>query len=211
MFVRTVFLLCFVFIPPFLQSQELPTINLDSKMASLEVYNAGDVLINDIHIAAMSSDGSILKIIPLHNNKLDAGERITFTLDLTEIQIQPNTKPYLSIYSQNNLIVQKEINFIETLPSVLHLSQNFPNPFNSSTSISFEIPQEMNNTLSQLSIYDVTGKIVKTLINNKLEAGEHRTHWDGTNNEGVSLSSGIYYYRLTNGSLQETKKLLLLK
>lgn len=89
------------------------------------------------------------------------------------------------------------------LPTQYALEQNFPNPFNPTTSIRFSMP-ESNYAL--LQIYDVLGNLIATLIDENLEAGYHSVDWNAGN-----LSSGIYMYRLTSGNFIAVKKLILMK
>jgi hypothetical protein len=96
-----------------------------------------------------------------------------------------------------------------TIPETIKLNQNYPNPFNPSTTISFEV-KERNNL--SLIIYDVTGKEVRRLVDNKeYEAGEHRITWDGTSGAGIKASSGVYFYRLVAGEAVSTKSMILMK
>lgn len=88
------------------------------------------------------------------------------------------------------------------------LLQNSPNPFNPSTSIKFFIPNQSDVTIK---VYDLLGREVTTLINNNLGEGFHIVFWNGVDNHGEFVSSGVYLYRLTAGDFVETKKMLLLK
>ncbi|MCC7429814.1 carboxypeptidase regulatory-like domain-containing protein [bacterium] len=99
----------------------------------------------------------------------------------------------------------------ETNPEVSKnfvLANNFPNPFNPTTKIEFAIPEFSN---VKISVYNVLGQLVKTLINQNLEKGSYKTSWNGTNESGKSVSSGIYFYRLEAGNFNQTKKMLFLK
>ena len=88
------------------------------------------------------------------------------------------------------------------------IHQNYPNPFNPTTTIAFTIPK---NLQVYLGIYDMTGKLIKTLIDAPIEAGYHTVMWDGTDDNGRSVSSGVYFYKLKSKGYEETKKMLLLK
>lgn len=99
-------------------------------------------------------------------------------------------------------------NHSATLPDHFSLHQNYPNPFNSSTTIRFALP--ITESIS-LSIYNLTGQKVTTLVNGVRNAGEYTIQWDGTNENGNQLASGIYVYRLKSSAYEETKKLLLLR
>lgn len=93
-------------------------------------------------------------------------------------------------------------------PAIKLLDQNFPNPFNPSTTISYT----MNNTGdAKLAIYNVKGQLVNTLVNGTKEAGKHSVVWNGTDSKGKDVPSGIYFYRLTTGKHVETKKMMLMK
>src|SRR4030095_1116182 len=84
-----------------------------------------------------------------------------------------------------------------------NLSQNYPNPFNPATRIEFDIPHESN---VQIKIFDISGKEVKQIINDKLKAGKYLTEWNAS-----EFSSGIYFCRLLSGSFIQTKKMMLIK
>jgi hypothetical protein len=88
------------------------------------------------------------------------------------------------------------------------LAQNTPNPFNPSTSISFFVPERTRVTLE---IFDVQGKRVHTMVNQALDMGLHARTWDGVGDNGLSVASGIYYYRLTVAGHEETRKMVLVK
>ncbi len=93
-------------------------------------------------------------------------------------------------------------------PKDFLLNQNFPNPFNPSTKIVYSIKEQ---GLVQLKIYDVKGELIKTLVNEIIDAGTHEALWDGTNDKGVRQATGVYFYELTNNSLRSTKKMVLLR
>jgi hypothetical protein len=88
------------------------------------------------------------------------------------------------------------------------LMDNYPNPFNPSTTIKFYIP---NISDVSIKIYDMLGKEVTTLFNKQTEAGYHIVYWNGKDNYGNSAASGVYIYKLTAGNFSETKKMALLK
>ncbi len=96
----------------------------------------------------------------------------------------------------------------ETIPNAFELSQNFPNPFNPETRISFQLRQP---GVVELSVFNVTGEKVRTLISAPLPAGEHTVSWDGKDASGGNLASGVYMYRLKAGNHESAKTMLLLK
>ncbi|GEM_PF-5035221 len=89
------------------------------------------------------------------------------------------------------------------------IRQNYPNPFNAQTTIVYQTPESGN---VRLDIYDILGRRIKTLVNGFSSIGPHRVIWDGTNNNGETVSTGIYFYRLyaENGTAI-TKRLTLIK
>ncbi len=98
------------------------------------------------------------------------------------------------------------------IPRVFHLDQNYPNPFNPSTTIAFEIPGERGEEQPvNLTIYDIRGRLIRTLIDSELEPGAHKVHWDGRDDRGGSVSSGVYLYQLKAGSEMFTRKMTVLK
>jgi hypothetical protein len=91
----------------------------------------------------------------------------------------------------------------------LALEQNRPNPFNPRTEIKFSLPREQH---LKLRIYDVEGRLVKTLVDERRIAGVHRVIWNGTDATGARVSSGLYFYRLiTDDGQVRTRKMMLLK
>ena len=94
------------------------------------------------------------------------------------------------------------------IPGVFALHQNYPNPFNPTTEIQFDIPSA---TQINVSIFNLMGQKVKTLANKQAAPGYHIVQWDGTNEKGVSVSTGMYFYTLNTGNHSAMKKMLFLK
>ena len=94
------------------------------------------------------------------------------------------------------------------LPTTYTLSQNYPNPFNPSTEIAFDLPTRTQVTLT---VYNVLGQQVTTLVNEPLAAGSYVAEWDGRSSSGATAASGIYFYRLHSEQFTQTKKMVLLK
>jgi len=110
-------------------------------------------------------------------------------------------KFYKAIEGQANLVGVSENNI--TSPAEYKLNQNFPNPFNPATKISFTLPKK---DFASLKIYNSLGKEVNSLINEVKQAGYHEINFDGAN-----LSSGVYFYKLITPNYSETKNMILLK
>jgi len=96
-------------------------------------------------------------------------------------------------------------------PSTHIIAQNYPNPFNASTIISFSIPFDMTRSFVELTIHNINGQLIKTLIKRELASGNYLSKWDGTNDAGNSVSSGIYFYKIRVAADQVTGKMILTK
>lgn len=95
------------------------------------------------------------------------------------------------------------------IPKIVVLNNNYPNPFNPTTTISFSIPDESK---VDLIVYNIKGQKVKTLVNNNLDRGNHSVVWSGVDESGKSVSSGVYFYKLSvDGKSKSVKKCLMLK
>jgi len=92
---------------------------------------------------------------------------------------------------------------LSKVPLSYHLSENYPNPFNPSTHIEYSLPKTTNVSLK---IYDILGREIATLVDGKVEPGEHSISWNPSN-----VPSGVYYYRLTGSGFAQTKKMVLVK
>jgi hypothetical protein len=96
----------------------------------------------------------------------------------------------------------------DEVPDAYRLSQNFPNPFNPTTTIKFDIRTKGH---VRLRIYNVAGQLVKTMIDDVMEAGSYTREWKGTNNLGSKVASGVYFYRLEATEYENVKKMVLLR
>ncbi len=98
---------------------------------------------------------------------------------------------------------------LQTRPTAFALADNYPNPFNPSTTIRYALPQASD---VELRVYNVVGQAVRTLVSEHQSAGRYVIAWDATNDSGQHLSSGLYFYHLqVGGQFHDVKKMLLLK
>jgi flagellar hook assembly protein FlgD len=86
--------------------------------------------------------------------------------------------------------------------------QNHPNPFNPETEISFRLPEAGHVVVK---IFNTLGEEIRTFADAQFEAGDHSLRWDGKDNQGNSVSSGIYFYQLRAGEFKQTKRMNLLR
>ncbi len=93
-------------------------------------------------------------------------------------------------------------------PTAFRLVQNSPNPFNPVTKVAYDVPRE---AAVAIRIYDVTGRLVRTLVDGAVEPGRHAAVWDGTNDAGERVASGVYLCTMEAGEFRGSRKMLLLK
>ncbi len=112
-------------------------------------------------------------------------------LEITDIGVATSVK-------NSNLMV----------PANFQVFQNYPNPFNPTTTINYALPTASN---VKIVIYDMLGREVRSLVNDEIAAGVHSIVWDGRNNFGGQVASGMYIYRVVAGNYSAVKKMIMLK
>ena len=152
-----------------------------------------------------------------------AGElyEITYTDDngLARFTVPPENDGIMSVTAtKNNYIPGQLLVKVGTpldvdedntiLPATVEIGQNFPNPFNPSTTIGFSLPEMATVALT---IYDISGRAVKWLAGGAYPAGNHRVTWNGDNYLGEQVSSGVYFYKFDTGTTNVVKQMTLLK
>ncbi len=96
----------------------------------------------------------------------------------------------------------------EFIPTAFEVSPNYPNPFNPETMIRFNIPEKNRVTVT---VYDLVGRKIKTLMDGLKQSGQHQTVWDGMDERGKAVASGIYFYEVRFGSHTQIRKMTLLR
>ncbi len=136
------------------------------------------------------------------------------TVDTVEVTWPSGVVTDTTLVAADQLIEVLEMDIsgvrdIAAAGSQLRLYESNPNPFDQATLIRFAVPQ-----VSPVSVrvYDVTGRMVRVLVDSdRVDAGEHRVTWDGTNDHGIAVSSGVYFYRLDTGRHSKTMRTVFLK
>ena len=97
---------------------------------------------------------------------------------------------------------------LSSIPEEFSLGQNYPNPFNPITQMEYSLP---HSSKVVISIYNVLGQEIKTLVNKEQDYGYHSVSWDGTDRLGKSVASGVYFTQMRSDGFSQSKKMLLLK
>jgi len=140
--------------------------------------------------------------IPMDN---EAGFSMNHTLvisDAAPVYVAPTN----NFGSQWNTAVERIPS--STMPVEFVLQQNYPNPFNPTTEITYAIPEK---THVSLTVYNTVGQLIKRLMDGEQIAGSYRAVWDGTDEQGTTVPSGVYFYRLQTASFAKTMKMTLMK
>ena len=116
-----------------------------------------------------------------------------------------NSKYGESVYSMGKVEVIENVD----LPEQFSLNQNFPNPFNPNTSISFTLSENVNNI--KLNVFDIKGNFIVSLVDGTLNAGIHSVEWNAIDEKGVMVPAGIYFYSLQSDNTILTRKMELMK
>ena len=170
-------------------------------------------------LSSYDKEGHLLKLVAVSGRGVDSGKpfvSLRFALkndfksladvfQVTRCMLNDTEIP-ASVFSQNVHGSQGSV-----LPKAYSLSQNVPNPFNPSTVIGYGIPEGEAEVLVSLKVYNLRGQIVRTLVQERREAGEYRVEWDGRDGSGQRVTSGVYFYRLQAGAFTQTRKMVILK
>jgi len=127
---------------------------------------------------------------------------ISQALRVIDILTEIIAEPAMAKWVNQESITQGDI------PDRFDISQNYPNPFNPVTTIRYQIPDDVHVTLS---VYNLLGQRVRTLVDDMQTVGYYSVQWDGTNQSGMTLSSGMYFYRIQAGRYSEVRKMLFMK
>ena len=166
-----------------------------------------DNILEDVVIQISEADP--LEWMVLDTTASDGGYQWEIPLDFTVgtyvIRIRSLDNPLLADSSSEAFSIINPLNISpeSRLPKVFALNQNYPNPFNPSTTIRISLPK---SEYVSLKVYNILGEEIRSVVNNKLLAGDYSYVFDGSN-----LASGIYYYRIVAGEFQAVKKMILIK
>ena len=195
--ITAVFLLLFTcvsfaqIIEPVDSLQSITIQNYPGSLVIINNNNPAQIIIPASSINAITFPGDTALLITKNNSPG------TITIALDSIQ-QISFQSFVTAVTNNNSI----------LPKQFAVSQNYPNPFNPSTVINYALPK---SSLVTIMIYNILGQEVRTLVKGELQAGNYTAQWNGDDNTGQSVASGVYIYRVTAGQYVKSLKMMLLK
>ena len=172
-----------------------------------------DVIVTSKNI----EDGKLMLVVAnLNSGFIEADENMYLNLPLqfngNDYQISTVSLKDIKIAGADGNIVRsfsrKESSDVKAIPVNFALQQNFPNPFNPSTEIRFDLPE---NDYITLTVYNMMGQKVKTLASGNMTPGFHSIIWNGTNDLGAKVATGMYFYSINTKNFQSIKKMLFLK
>ena len=128
---------------------------------------------------------------------------IDYVVDVSDEEFTVISQVGEFVLQNTSLSIDEEI-----IPEAFVLHQNYPNPFNPVTSLRYDLPED---GLVNITIYDMMGRIVKTLVNGSQTAGYRSIQWNTANDNNEPVSAGLYLYTIQAGDFRQTKKMVLLK
>ncbi len=177
------------------------TLNVGTADVNVSVGNLPKGWISEYHNA-----NGVLKIAMAGTTPLSSGDIATLSFKLQD----PSQKIDMTGSAMINNNPEQDLGNMEVaaVPAKFDLDQNYPNPFNPTTTIKYQLAKPSNVTLQ---VYNVMGQLVTTLVNKNQNAGYYTIIWNGLNEHGEQVATGVYFYRLNAGSFNSIKKMLLLK
>ncbi len=170
-------------------------LNRNGSMISYSTYLGGSI--NDMGYGIMKSGSDRVIVAGITNSPefprttgaFDTVYHDSYDCFITQLRLTPDS---------NEAVIENHL-----IPTGVSLSHNYPNPFNSSTTLSYSLPHA---SMVELKLFDLTGREILTLVNQRQNAGSYRIHFDGSH-----LTSGTYFLRMKAGQFSQTRKIVLLK
>jgi len=187
------------------------TLDIDEYFINLSANSLLNIRVNNVSVpklAVVIADSMYTTMLVTSSNTLcqvDTSILLSSGKYYLEVAAQPTSYSWMFPYSfiLHSTPITGVENNVPTVVEGFRLMQNFPNPFNPSTNISFHIPSK---SYVSLEIFDILGREVTKLVSGEMEAGDHSVTWDAS-----AMSTGTYFYRFQSGNFVDTKKLALIK
>ena len=208
-----------------LHGADIGSFSFDSTNCIIKIMVWKDV-ISDVGIKFADATSAAQPEIKVANTLINQWEELTFDFS-SRIGVFPVVKDQIIIFldfelagrPQDNICYFDNVSFSpsnfvgidnknEILPQEITLEQNFPNPFNPITSLSYDLPEDL---FVSIIIYDMLGNVINNLVNANQSSGYKSIQWNATNNQGEPVSAGVYLCKIQAGDFVDTKKMILLK
>ncbi|NQT63383.1 MAG: T9SS type A sorting domain-containing protein [Candidatus Marinimicrobia bacterium] len=177
---------------------------INTSGSTTEIFYANSIDGEPTFIDTANGDFGLLEGSPC----IDTGTSLFTWEEDTLINMDSNEyngiAPDMGAYESEEIVNAEEILF----PNEYKLQQNYPNPFNPSTTMMYELPEQVEVSLT---VYDIAGRTIATLVNQTMQAGQYETHWNGTDESGKQVASGMYFVRLQAGIHSSVVKMVYLK
>ncbi|MCE5272340.1 choice-of-anchor D domain-containing protein [bacterium] len=178
----------------------------DEQRDCADINNDGLINNNDVTLCVnliLGTGGTLLAAAGDLPVDMSAEEVKTLLSGLKALGVEPQKIEQVSL-------MMASAGMAASLPKAFALAQNSPNPFNPSTTISYQVP-DGREVQVRLEVFDLRGRLVTTLVDDLRPAGTYSVFWDGTDSRGGKVASGVYMYRLRAGDFTQTRKMVLLK
>lgn len=176
-----------------------------------DVMNSVEILESVVNFSEGLMSSNIFGVLQLPMGTTNGKWDIRLVL-IDEFGASTNIGPATlgSLEFQNYVYIENTVlkNITEKLPLQYKLHQNYPNPFNPVTNLKYDLPED---TFVDISIYDMKGEKIKTLVRSKQKKGNKSIQWNATNDNGTMVSAGLYVYTIQAGEFRKTGKMLFLK
>ncbi len=177
-------------------------------ISSTLLSQGGEVLTDGNQRIFVSVNRPVIGVMKESSGNKEVGYWYVSISGFTNNNMDPETKQLSEVDEEKMDEIESEL-----LPTEFGLSQNYPNPFNPTTTINFQIPEldGAQNTSTTLKIYDIRGRLIRTLLDEKRPPGFYSEFWDGMSDNGDKVSSGIYFYGLKTESYVSSRKMIIIK
>jgi len=190
------------------------TMAFDPAVLTVEKIEAGEAYSTAAWSSFINDEGEIRFALASEQQLASSGIIANITVLISEdvkddIHVLLRPIRFLANEEDITAMVLSVENTFTCKPTKYELAPNYPNPFNPSTTIAYQIPQDGNQV--RLTIYNTLGQAIRTLVNTKQNTGNYQTVWDGKNNAGIDVPSGMYIYQLSSGDFVKARKLMLIR